>query len=544
MKNQVKKIIATCAAVAFSVSVFAACAPTPGNTYDEEGFSVVADYNDGVSRPRTYYTAEGGSINEPAAPEREGYTITGWSTDADGNNVVTFPYTPSGDTTLYAQWKVDIHTVFVDYGYSGVDNLELSVEYGSAIEQPDEPERQGMFIYRWHIDTPEGAEAVFPYTVRRDTTLCAEWRSNTDVSNVTFNFNFDGAPESTSVRLVSEPLVERLLPELDREGYELAGWALAPDAGVNDVITLPYQPSGDVTLYAVWQLGTYNVTYNINYTGAENQIYLRQPVTGWDEITEPTPPVRVQDGYTFNFLGWFTSAAEGTQVQFPYTVTRTTNFYAHWEVQRLSPTNNIFDAEFTPIASDTPFAGYSGGGMGPGGCVQSEDGFMGSTTTGYPRLLGESQCTGFYAGFLYVPQTTLTFRIYSDATVSNATLIARLATEIVRDVVLTSADGDLSYQFRVNGENIDYGQISFVGLPDTGRSDQYSNAFREYTIGNISLNAGWNTIELVTNNSNPLAQGTTSAYAPMVDYIRIETSATLSWNPVFDNLYSLRGIWQ
>ena len=50
---------------------------------------------------------EGVAVTVPAAPTRDGYTFTGWTTDKEGLH----PYDPSaqttGDVTLYAQWKAN-----------------------------------------------------------------------------------------------------------------------------------------------------------------------------------------------------------------------------------------------------------------------------------------------------------------------------------------------------------------------------------------------------------------------------------------------------
>ena len=41
----------------------------------------------------------------PFAPTRVGHSFNGWFTAASGGTQVTFPYTVTGDTTLYAQWE-------------------------------------------------------------------------------------------------------------------------------------------------------------------------------------------------------------------------------------------------------------------------------------------------------------------------------------------------------------------------------------------------------------------------------------------------------
>jgi uncharacterized repeat protein (TIGR02543 family) len=64
-------------------------------TFDSTSGSAVSD--------GTY--ASGGTIAEPAAPTRSGYTFAGWSA-TNGGNRITFPYSPGlfTDITLYAKW--------------------------------------------------------------------------------------------------------------------------------------------------------------------------------------------------------------------------------------------------------------------------------------------------------------------------------------------------------------------------------------------------------------------------------------------------------
>ena len=44
----------------------------------------------------------GSAIEEPIPPEVTGI-LSGWSTDEAGTNLVSFPYTPTADITLYAK---------------------------------------------------------------------------------------------------------------------------------------------------------------------------------------------------------------------------------------------------------------------------------------------------------------------------------------------------------------------------------------------------------------------------------------------------------
>ena len=47
---------------------------------------------------------EGNSVSEPVPPSKDGYTFVGWRTLLSGGELVTFPFVPTEDVTLYAQF--------------------------------------------------------------------------------------------------------------------------------------------------------------------------------------------------------------------------------------------------------------------------------------------------------------------------------------------------------------------------------------------------------------------------------------------------------
>ena len=65
-------------------------------------FQVVFDSNEG-STVDSILTTTGASVSAPIPPQRSGYGFNGWSTSTDGQ-VISFPYSPTGDITLFANW--------------------------------------------------------------------------------------------------------------------------------------------------------------------------------------------------------------------------------------------------------------------------------------------------------------------------------------------------------------------------------------------------------------------------------------------------------
>ena len=127
-----------------------------------------------------------------------------------------------------------------------------------------------------------------------------------------------------------------------------------------------------------------------------------------------------------------------------------------------------------------------------------------------------------FVGYQYQKDCSLEFYIASDVAVDNAVLKISIASEI-GDFTL---DSD-KYQIKVNGTVVPYTPINLES-PGINQKGQFAT----YTIGNISLKAGENFIQLVTNNSATFQGATYKAYAPMVDCLKIETDAILYWDEV------------
>jgi uncharacterized repeat protein (TIGR02543 family) len=78
----------------------------------------------------------GGSISAPTAPTRDFYGFTGWSTTnsvAEGGTAVTFPYTPSGDITLFANWFEDGSYLCSTGGVRTTETTDAYSIYGGVV---------------------------------------------------------------------------------------------------------------------------------------------------------------------------------------------------------------------------------------------------------------------------------------------------------------------------------------------------------------------------------------------------------------------------
>ena len=170
-----------------------------------------------------------------------------------------------------------------------------------------------------------------------------------------------------------------------------------------------------------------------------------------------------------------------------------------------------FEAEYAVLPTDG--AGWSGG--------------MGGVS---PDLDGDFNASnGYFVVGMYKKGSTLTFNVEADKAVDDARLVARFSNE--DPASLLNIDGKKAYtltpenyQIKVNGTALDFNDITFNNI-------QKTNRFMDYTIATgVSLKQGENTIELVCNNDQSMG-GTTLGTAPIVDCIKVTTTASLTWEP-------------
>ena len=542
--------VGTASAMIVASALFAACNNSPAPYEEGNTYTVVLDYNDDASRPRTVFVDRGSQFPQPDEPIREGYRISGWYTEEEGGTPVEFPFSPQEDTVLYAHWEAGIYNVTFDWNFENSAPYVIEAPYNSTIQSSAEadahlPEREGYTFLSWLTgEDASSSQVIFPYTVRRDVTFYARWIENdVQIYHFTLDANYPAASglvnDHTQIFDVieGEQFPSDDLPNVSCGGYVFLGWALTPDAGEDDVIDFSrgFVPEESGTLYGIWQRQSYNVRFRINTPDNFDGIYSQNlGVFGGDMIQAPADPAR--EGFIFD--GWYTASQGGTQVQFPYEVSGSANLYAHWTSEQV--TTDIFDAEFTAFNPSERFPGYSGSVIGCRAIVMESNEAMNASTQAYP-LYNNATHSDYYVSYMFKQGATLTFVINSSQTVTNALLIANLGAELRDDIVLSSdPNSPFSYTISVNGEAIDYGQIDLSGT-NIATSGIAAIPFRECTIGRINLIQGENIITLVTtNNSAALMGGTMTAVAPTVDYIRIAEygSAQLTWSPVYDNIYN------
>ena len=206
--------------------------------------------------------AENGKIQLPNNPTKEGYTFAGWYTDAactkefKNENITE-------DLTIYAKWVINQYTVtFKD----GEQTLSTSkVDYNNAVELPT-LSKEGYTFGGWYTDAALTTQFV-TNSIKSDITLYIKW-----TQDVVYTVTFDekGGWTNTPNQVISK----------DEDGYYMvtqptnpkkeyatfAGWYT--DVDCTNAFDFSSDINSDITLYAKWNVGFENVTYNMDYVKA------------------------------------------------------------------------------------------------------------------------------------------------------------------------------------------------------------------------------------------------------------------------------------
>lgn len=286
-------------------------------TLTEPGYSVTyyGNGSDGGSVPvdsNTYYHSSKATVlGNTGLLTKTGYTFSGWNTTATGGGTsyaAGDTITMSGNVTMYAVWNPDLSYNANATNTTGTVPATASYASGASVTLPGNSGslvNAGYTFEGWSASST-GSALASSYTMPSSpTTLYAVW-----YPNLTFDANTgSGTPPAQTAYAPGATLTLPGQGSLTKTGYTFQGWSTTTSG---TLLTSPYtMPSTPTTLYAIWQVITYTVSYDGNgYTGgtvpSDNTRYApgtNVTVLGPGTMTNTNKPT---------FLGWDTSK-NGTQ---------------------------------------------------------------------------------------------------------------------------------------------------------------------------------------------------------------------------------------
>ncbi len=222
--------------------------------------NITFDANGGSPSSTTKEVTEGNSIGFFPSVSRNGYYLDGWYTAPDGGTKISEETkAPSYDCTYYAHWTKSTYKLSFDA--NGGSNPPPVQSGNTTYTIPStKPTRQGYKFLGWTtfkfftIPSYQSGDSI---TISSDTTLYAVWEANS--YTLTYNANGGSNPPSAQSGNTNYFISST---EPTRPGHKFLGWsesryASSPSYDFGDTITI----SSDTTLYAVWEVNSYTVSW-------------------------------------------------------------------------------------------------------------------------------------------------------------------------------------------------------------------------------------------------------------------------------------------
>ena len=235
-------------------------------------------------------------------PTWTGHTFQEWNTKVDGTGTSYAPgatFTTDADTTLYAIWETTTYTVaFNANGGSGAPASQTKT-YGVNLTLSETvPTKTNYNFIEWNTASDGTGISYAPgdtYTDNSAATLYAIWEAA--VYTVTYDANGHGTAPAAETYDPGDTVT--VADAISATGCAFVAWNTKADgSGTAYDPEDTFTASANVTLYAIWLVGVYTVTFNAD--GGTVSPASKQVLYGSKYGTLPTP---TKTGETF--YGWF-----------------------------------------------------------------------------------------------------------------------------------------------------------------------------------------------------------------------------------------------
>jgi uncharacterized repeat protein (TIGR02543 family) len=254
--------------------------------------------HDNVQRtPLHIDNGESVAAQDVPTPTKDNDTLLGWYDNMYfSGDAITFPYTPSGDVTLYAKWQ-NTRIVTFDGNYTNGGYAQRPVNAGASTDNLQYGRETGFVLVGWYDNREGNGDAIeFPYYPSGDVTLYAKWAPAYIVG---LEPNNDEVQWPWLINVAYGDSIDMPLP--NKEGFVLVGWYDNSEFN-GDAIEFPYEPTGDIKLFAKWA-EVYVIRLEIcDDSGAYSEISVRAG-DAIGHLSDADSVPMIEDGYIFD--GWY-----------------------------------------------------------------------------------------------------------------------------------------------------------------------------------------------------------------------------------------------
>ena len=280
-------------------------------TWTPNEYTVTFDPNGGecdVTEKTVTYKEQYGELPKPT---REGYTFTKWHDGINTTPDATTKVSIAGDHTLTARWKINQYTITWKDD-DGTEIKSITQDYGTAIEAPGNPTREGYIFNGWSVVIPDTMPAT-------DMTITAKWKA----AEYTITYDLAGGTNSEdAIYAYSVGETPFTLTVPTRKGYTFTGWTGSNGNTPELNVTVAQGTTGNLSYTANWQENTYVVQFVGLRNGVSTQLATLGGLYNGNTVTFPETEIQSELTSRFGstcFLGkWYTDAklTAGNEVDF------------------------------------------------------------------------------------------------------------------------------------------------------------------------------------------------------------------------------------
>ena len=266
-----------------------------------------------------------------------GYTNTGWK-DSTGNLVSNDFIKNSSEACihLFANWEANTNRVVFNGNGATLGSMEDQlIPTNESVALKNNQFIKDGYVFAGWATSADGTVvyndgAAYEMNTEAEHNLYAVWLPNENV--IVFNAN-GGEGNMTPLQTATDTKVILSKNQFSKRGYTFAGWSTVQDGTVEYYDEAEYLmgASSNNTLYAVWSIITYSITYELNGGTADNPV----EYTIETDSFSLNPPTRA--GFTFR--GWVNTASGGYKMNI--TVSKGSIGNLHFEAEWITNENGI-----------------------------------------------------------------------------------------------------------------------------------------------------------------------------------------------------------
>ena len=304
-------------------------------TYVASGGSLAGSDGENDSECSSQLCTNGQPITLNGTPTKDGYSFDGWK-DQLGNLVADSNSGAAGTQTTVtanrfiftASWTAVNYTItYASTGSTPPTQAHLTM--GQSFIVATAVTKPGHSFSGWSDGTNVLQPGALVVVGTNNLIYTAQWTADIYMVIYDLNGGTGSAISSVSYTYGTSEITLPLVGNRTRTNYTFGGWSTTNN-GVT--VGLTYTPTVSATLYAVWSLNQYTVTFNGNAVNVSNTTALY--TAGSTALALPTV---TRAGFIFK--GWYSASTTGSLIGLSgasYVPAATGSIYARWTQLSLS----------------------------------------------------------------------------------------------------------------------------------------------------------------------------------------------------------------